>query len=141
MIIWLTGQPGSGKTTLANKLITYFDNSINIDGDGLRKIFNNYDYTKQGRIKNITTVVDIAKFLHSKDMTVIISVVCPYKKYRDELKKCYNMIEIYVHTKEIRGREKNFSNEYEKPIENFIDIDTTNISVEDTIKKILLNIN
>ena len=55
MIIWLTGQPGSGKTTLANSLISNIkkDNSIkiiNLDGDDLRSINKNKDYSKEGRI-------------------------------------------------------------------------------------------
>ena len=49
MIIWLTGQPGSGKTTLANSLIDFLrkDKSnikiINLDGDDLRAINKNKD--------------------------------------------------------------------------------------------------
>ena len=36
MIIWLTGQPGSGKTTLAKKIIEELNdvnNVIHLDGD------------------------------------------------------------------------------------------------------------
>ena len=60
MILWLTGQPGSGKTTLANEFIDYIkkDNPaikiINIDGDDLRNISKNKDYSKEGRIRNIS---------------------------------------------------------------------------------------
>ena len=48
MIIWLTGQPGSGKTTLANMLMKVLSdnrnsNLINLDGDDLRKINKNED--------------------------------------------------------------------------------------------------
>ena len=44
MIIWLTGQPGSGKTTLANEIIKKMKSDdpsikiINLDGDDLRTI-------------------------------------------------------------------------------------------------------
>jgi len=69
-------------------------------------------------------------------MNVIISVVGPYKNLRDKLK-----IELYVHTNNKRGREKNFCKEYEKPTENYIDVNTTNISVEKTINIILEKIN
>ena len=34
-----------------------------------------------------------------------------------------------------------FCKEYEKPIENYIDVNTTNISVEETINNILEKIN
>jgi len=74
-------------------------------------------------------------------MNVIISVVGPYKNLRDKLKIECNMIELYVHTNNKRGREKNFCKEYEKPTENYIDVNTTNISVEKTINIILEKIN
>ena len=47
MIIWLTGQPGSGKTTLANLLVQSLEKKstnlkiINLDGDDLRSINKN----------------------------------------------------------------------------------------------------
>ena len=45
--------------------------------------------------------------------------------------------EIYLHTTEIRGREHYFAENYEAPEEDFLEIDTTNISVEECIAKIL----
>ena len=53
MIIWLTGQPGSGKTTLANQLIKSLTQNnknikiLNIDGDDLRALNKNKDYSKK----------------------------------------------------------------------------------------------
>ena len=45
MIYWFTGQPGAGKTTLADWLAThYHTKAIKIDGDDIRKIFDNKDY-------------------------------------------------------------------------------------------------
>jgi adenylylsulfate kinase len=51
MIYWFTGQPGAGKTTLAKKLVEYLNvgNTIHIDGDDLRDIFKNKDYSENGR--------------------------------------------------------------------------------------------
>ena len=57
--IWLTGQPASGKTTLANMLIDHFNKNghekdfYNIDGDDLRDLFQNKDYSRKGRFANI----------------------------------------------------------------------------------------
>jgi hypothetical protein len=47
------------------------------------------------------------------------------------------VLEIYVHTDERRGREKFFSDIYEPPLENFLDIDTTNVGVEECVQRIL----
>ena len=66
MIYWLTGQPGHGKTTLAKLFkehleVNYKHKKImHIDGDDLREIFNNKDFSKEGRIKNITFAQGLA---------------------------------------------------------------------------------
>lgn len=137
MIYWFTGQPGAGKTTLALELIKNLENCIHIDGDNLRDILKNYNYSKEGRIENINNVITITRFLDFKKFNVVISVVAPYKKLRESLKDTNDVIEVYVHTKQIRGREKFFSKEYEKPTDNFIDMDTTNITPEKSIEIIL----
>ena len=143
MIIWLTGQPGSGKTTLANFLIDNISKEepnikiINLDGDDLRKINKNKDYSKEGRIKNISTAISIVRFLVNKEYFCIVSIVAPYAFLRDELKEEFSFLEVYLHTTEIRGREHYFADDYDPPVDNFLDIDTTNISVEACMDKII----
>ena len=134
------GQPGSGKTTLANHLKECFESNklIHIDGDDIREIFNNKDYSENGRRINIQRAYDIATFLNKKDYIVIISLVSPYLDLREQLKQNLNVIEIYVHTTELRGREHYHVLDFQKPIENFIDIDTTNKSEIESLKEILL---
>ena len=58
---------------------------------------------------------------------------------RDSLKETNEVVEIYVHTTEIRGREQNFAKDYEKPTENYIDIDTTNSTVSECLNLIPFN--
>ena len=54
MIYWLTGQPGAGKTSLASWIAASFPfKSEIVDGDDLRDIFQNKDYSEEGRRKNI----------------------------------------------------------------------------------------
>ena len=127
MILYIIGQPASGKTTLANNLLTHFgkENTIIIDGDDLRDIFQNKDYSEIGRRKNIERAQDIAQFLDKKGFMVLVSMVSPYRDQREDFKKKSNVIEVYLHTTEDRGREQYHVKDYEPPLENFIDIDTT----------------
>ena len=140
MIIWLTGQPGSGKTTICKEILELKDHRIfHIDGDDLRDLFDNKDYSESGRRKNIELAQQIAQYLHNKGKDVLVSLVSPYKDQRDKFKEKMggNLIEIYVHTTEVRGREDYFVKEYGAPTEKYLSIDTTNESVEDSVKKVL----
>jgi adenylylsulfate kinase len=138
-IYWFTGQPGAGKTTLAKGLMNRLSlvNFIHVDGDDIRDIFQNKDYSENGRRQNIQRAQDIAQFLNAKKNSVIVSLVSPYKDQRDNFKQNPNVVEIYVHTDEIRGREQFHVQNYEPPTENFIEINTTNTTVEECIEKII----
>ncbi len=138
-IYWFTGQPGAGKTTLSNGLMNRLSlvNFIHIDGDDIRDIFQNKDYSENGRRQNIQRAQDIAQFLNSKGNNVIVSLVSPYKDQRDNFKQNPNVVEIYVHTDEIRGREQFHVQNYEPPTENFIEINTTNTTVDECVEKII----
>ena len=137
MIFWFTGQPGSGKTTLGKALVDNLGSAFHIDGDDLRSLSSNADYSEEGRINNIRTAQSIAMYLDNKGHDVVVSVVAPYKWLREEFKGRHEVNEIYLHTTEIRGREHYFAEDYEAPKENFLGIDTTGISVEECIIKIL----
>jgi adenylylsulfate kinase len=139
MIIWLTGQPGSGKTTICKRIIWDKPGVFHIDGDDLRDLFENKDYSEAGRRKNIELAQQIAEYLQKKGKDVVVSLVSPYKDQRDKFKEKMgdNLVEVYIHTSEVRGREHYFVKEYGQPTENYLDIDTTNESVEESTKKVL----
>lgn len=141
MIYWLTGQPGAGKTTIAKSMINRvsdFGTLFHIDGDHIRELFDNKDYSEAGRRKNVELAQQIAQYLTINDVDVVVSLVSPYKdqrdKFREKMGKDY--VEVYVHTTETRGRESYFVNEYGKPEGDYIDIDTTSISVHECVDKI-----
>ena len=137
MIFWFTGQPGSGKTTLGKALLEKLDGAFHIDGDDLRGLVHNVDYSEQGRISNIRMAQSIAMFLDNKEQDVVVSVVAPYRWLREEFKARHKVNEVYLHTTEKRGKEKFFVENYEPPQENFLDVDTTNVSVEACIDRIM----
>jgi adenylylsulfate kinase-like enzyme len=134
MIYYFTGQPHAGKTTLAKLLTKALEitnttrNVFMIDGDDLREIMQNKDYSEAGRRKNIEVAQAMALYLNNQSFRndVILSFVSPYKDLRDDLKQKANTVEIYVHTTEVRGREAFHVSDYQKPIGEYIDVDTTN---------------
>ncbi len=77
-VIWLTGQPGAGKTTLAKEMVRRFNNDkvINIDGDDLRDVLDNKDYSERGRRKNIQFAIDMAKKPADKIFSVYHKCQC-----------------------------------------------------------------
>ena len=147
MIYWLTGQPAHGKTVLGRKLHRYLQTEkknwrkdvFHLDGDHLREITVNKDYSEQGRINNIRNAQMICEYLHINDCDVVVSLVAPYKWLRDEFKERMNgeITEIYVHTTEPRERDHFKVEGYEPPIENFIDVDTTEDSPDISFAKLL----
>lgn len=139
MIINFTGQAGMGKTTLANKLSEYVWKPIIIDGDVLREIFQNKDYSEDGRRRNITNAYNIARFLEHQGFTPIVALISPYLDLREELKSQTKVLEIYLHTDQIRGREHFFAKNYEKPVENFLEVDTSE-PISECLQKILIKI-
>ena len=136
MIINLTGQAGAGKTSIAKELLGLIPKSINIDGDELREIINNRDYSEVGRRNNINIAYGMALLLEKQGFTPIISLISPYKDLREELKEKTDVFEIYIFTKEIRGREHFFVKDYESPKKYFLPMDTTGKLVCDAAKDI-----
>ena len=141
MIYWFTGQPGHGKTTLALALIEHLRaqgvEPFHVDGDDLRALTANADYSRAGREANIRRAQTIAHYLQNQGRTVVVSLIAPYRDIREELKAHADVTEVYVHTTEQRGREEKHAKDYELPLANFIEIDTTGRSEEESLQELL----
>ena len=150
MIVVLFGQPHSGKTTLGKLLKqslqlekrNWKTNVHHIDGDELRKLYANTDYSREGRIANLNRASDIAAYLDSKGFDVVMSLVYPYKEARDYLNKLApNVKWVYLHYTDVRGREEFHVKDFELDLieEAPLTINTTNESIEESLLKIYLH--
>src|SRR5210317_18704 len=139
MIYWFTGQPCAGKTVLANMLKEKLPNAFRIDGDEMRELFTNKDYTINGRVVNVGTAQRIAHYLHNQGQDVIVSLVAPYVDQREDFKELLGsgIQEIYVHTSQPRERDHFKAIAYVAPSKNCIDIDTTEATTEQSFNKLI----
>jgi adenylylsulfate kinase-like enzyme len=146
MIYWFTGQPSHGKTVLASLLKEYLveekrktvgETLFMIDGDDMRELFSNKDYSINGRVNNVATAQRIAHYLHNQGHDVIVSLVAPYVDQREDFKQLIgttNIVEFYVHTSEPRERDHFRAIAYLPPVSDYVDVDTTKDSPEESLE-------
>lgn len=77
MILWITGQRKSGKTTLAKQLLQRMD-AIHLDGDDMRESINqDLGFSEEDRLENNKRIARLAKVLENQGFDVIVSTICP----------------------------------------------------------------
>ncbi len=161
--LWFTGLSGSGKSTLANetekRLFEMGKYTMLLDGDNVRMGINrDLGFTKRDRVENIRRVAETAKLMNDAGLIVLASFISPYAQDREMAKGIIgedSFIEIYVSTpldecekrdvkglyrKARKGDIPNFTginSPYEPPENPGIVIDTTAISVEEAVQRIL----
>jgi len=105
-ILWITGIPASGKTTLARRLVRYFRSlgtaAEVLDGDDIRKIISSdLGFSKEDRLENNRRIGWIARLLARNGVMAVVASVSPYlegrKNARDEARADdIRFIEIYA---------------------------------------------
>ena len=152
MIIVLFGQPHSGKSTLAKGVQQelFFKSKIStpiIDGDEIREIFKNKDFSKEGRLKNLQNISNIATFLNVHYPLVLVSAVYPIEEARAYLNDLNQnpLIDgkevkwVYLTYEGERGREANHVKDFEEPNlenNNLLTLNTSNYGINECIEKI-----
>ena len=81
MKILIMGLPGSGKTTLALKLSKKLKAKW-LNADKIRKKFNDWDFSKEGRIRQAKRMAKISQKYEKKGYIVVADFVCPKTKTR-----------------------------------------------------------
>jgi adenylylsulfate kinase-like enzyme len=99
MIYWITGLPGSGKTTFACQLKERIkqagENVIHLDGDEMRSCLNGkFGYSKSERIFLGKYYLNLAISLQEQGFHIIVSTVSMFQEiysYLDEKMKDYEI--------------------------------------------------
>ena len=102
-VIWLTGLPGSGKTTIAKIL----ENAIRqrrrnvevLDGDEVRKQLSpELGFSKEDREGHARRVAYISKLLARNGTIAIVALISPYRDFRKSARESIgkDFIEVWV---------------------------------------------
>jgi hypothetical protein len=87
MIIQIIGLPGSGKTTLAEKLANRI-NAVHLNADYVRSTINSdLGFSPEDRIENARRLGEIARMISGQGLDVIVDFVCPTAKTREAFGK------------------------------------------------------
>jgi len=165
-VVWLTGLSGSGKTTIALQLekeLYKLGFLVQIlDGDNIRAgINNNLSFSEGDRTENVRRIAEVSKLFLNCGIITINCFVSPTTKMRQIAKKIIgkeNYYEIFINAdletcekrdvkglykKARNGEIKNFTgidSEYEKPNNPSLEINTSQLSIEESIEIILKNV-
>jgi len=163
LVLWFTGLPASGKSTLANALeCKLHENGIHtylLDGDNVRQgLCKDLDFSQNGRRENIRRIAEVAKLFIEAGIVVVTAFISPYRADREMTRKMFisnEFIEIYIkcplHECEYRdpkglyrkarsGRIKSFTgitDPYEEPEQPEVVVETNKNSVEQSVKLIV----
>jgi adenylylsulfate kinase len=163
LILWFTGLPSSGKSTIANelekKLITMGTRTYILDGDNIRMgLCKDLGFSEEDRGENIRRIGEVSKLFVDAGCIVLSAFVSPYIKDRDGVRELVGdgeFIEVFVDAplevceeRDVKGLYKKaregvikgftgIDDPYEAPLNAEIIIDTSKLSLEEGVDVIL----
>jgi len=162
-VLFITGLPCAGKTSIANVISKYLDNCVILDGDDVRNspISKDLGFSKEDRDKNIKRIGYISKLLYDKGINVICSFVSPIRKTRDEIRELIgkDFIEVFANCsqeecmqRDVKGmwaRAKSgeikgftgYDAPYEEPLNPEITCCTDKETIDESVGKIMSYLN
>lgn len=162
LILWFTGLPSSGKSTIANelekKLITLGTRTYILDGDNVRMgLCKDLGFSEEDRGENIRRIGEVSKLFVDAGCIVLSAFVSPYIKDRDavrELAEEGEFVEVFVDAplevceeRDVKGLYKKaregiikgftgIDDPYEAPLNPEITIDTSKLSLDEGVNVI-----
>ena len=162
-VIWMTGLSGSGKTTIAKGVERYLHSKgiLNqlLDGDNIRVgISNNLNFSNEDRAENIRRIAEVSKLFMNCGIVTLNCFVSPTIAIRKIAKDIIgedNFIEVYINAsvetcegRDIKGLYKKarageikdftgISAPFEAPENADIEINTSELSIDDSVQKVL----
>ena len=117
-VIWLTGLPGSGKTTVAQLIQARRPEVQVIDGEEIRKgLWPELGYDRDARIENAMRIGSLASMLASQGANVVVATVSAEVQGREAARKMITgfgckFYEVYLHC--AIQRKEHWSHPYEE---------------------------
>lgn len=160
-VIWLTGLPASGKTTIAGELADRLQAQgrrvETLDGDEIRRgLSADLGFSAEDRKNHNQRVIFVSKLLIRNGIVVLVPLISPYCETREfargELKR---FVEVYVkcsldkcirrdpkglYAKALRGEIRNFTgldDPYEEPVCPEVIVDTEVLFLAECVDQIL----
>ena len=116
--ILICGLPGSGKSTLAEKLVSILGNADWYNADDIRKKFNDWDFSIEGRERQMKRMQDYVRKSVAKGNYGVADFVCPTNELREKFMPEYV---IWMNTIE-EGRFEDTNKLFEKP-QGFLNVE------------------
>lgn len=159
--VWLTGLPGTGKTTISNELTKLYRErglkTETMDGDEVRMgLSADLGFSKEDRQEHAKRVVFVSKLLARNGVAVNVALISPYREFREHARdEIDNFVEVFVKTplevcmerdpkglyaKAKRGEIKDltgYQDTYEEPLDPELIIETTEMTPSDSAKMII----
>ncbi len=161
-VLWLTGLPGAGKTTIAKKLAEELKakgHRVEImDGDEVRRNLSpELGFSKEDREQHVKRVAYISKLLARNGVAVIVGLISPYRETRKYARELIGngFYEVYVncpvevcmkrdpkglYKKALAGEITDFTgvqDPYEPPLNPELVVNTDKEELEESVLKIL----
>ena len=105
-VVWLTGLPGSGKSTIADaaerRLHAMGIHTYVLDGDNVRTGLNkDLGFTPEDRAENVRRVAEASKLMLDAGLVVLVALVSPFRSDRRAAREIFDagdFLEVYVDT-------------------------------------------